>query len=562
VLVLDNCEHLLEETAGLVTAVLDAAPDVSVLATSREPLGVDGEAVLPLAPLADDAVALLADRIAAVRPGWRPSEDDRAALAEIATSLDGLPLALELAAARSRLLSLSELAEHLHDSLTFAARVSRGGLNPHATLAAAIDWSLQLLAPAERDLLLRLWPFDGGVTVDAAEAVYPPASDVLTLLGALVSRSVLTADTSRTPTRFTVLETVRARCRQLDPDPAGTRLAHARWVRALVADVDRAMQGPRSGQAARRMEAELPNLRAAVTHDLEVAPVEALRSATGLDWWWYQRGDVVEGLRWLDVALAAAPSAPAVLRARALTAVGALRALGGDLDGGLAAFESAGAALAQAPEDDPALPATRALVTHYAALGHLFSRDLAAAEATARANLPVVRELGLGALEASAHLVAGAAAAASGRREEGEALLREAVRTAETVGHPWAAALAERVLAAFALESGDAGEALDLAVRSARRGAQEADASGVLASLAVAASALAAEGRADTAAPLAAAVLVRAQRIRLKLELMSLDPQPGRLEQLAAGAREEDRRRGEAAGRAASLAELVDLAGG
>src|SRR4051812_24467543 len=319
VLVLDNCEHVLEETAELVTAVLDAAPDVSVLATSREPLGVDGEVVLPLAPLTGDAVALLTDRIAAVRPGWRPSEDDVAALEEIATSLDGLPLALELAAARSRLLSLSELAGHLHDSLTFAARVSRGGLNPHATLAAAIDWSLQLLAPAERDLLLRLWPFDGGVTVDAAEAVYLVGSDVLTLLGALVSRSVLTADTSRTPTRFTVLETVRARCRQLDPDPAGTRLAHARWVRSLVADVDRAMQGPGSGAAARRMEAELPNLRAAVTHDLEVDPVAALRSATGLDWWWYQRGDVVEGLRWLEAALAAAPGAPAVLRARALT---------------------------------------------------------------------------------------------------------------------------------------------------------------------------------------------------------------------------------------------------
>jgi predicted ATPase len=561
VLVLDNCEHLLEETAELATAVLDAAPEVSVLATSREPLGVDGEVVLPLAPLTDDAVALLADRIAAVRPGWRPTEEDAAALAEIATALDGLPLALELAAARSRLLSLHELAGHLHDSLTFAARVSRGGLNPHATLAAAIDWSLQLLAPAERDLLLRLWPFDGGVTVDAAETVYPLGSDVLTLLGALVSRSVLTADTSRTPTRFTVLETVRARCRQLDPDPAGTRLAHARWVRSLVAHVDRAMQGPGSAAAARRMEAELPNLRAAVTHDLEADPVEALRSATGLDWWWYQRGDVVEGLRWLDAALVAAPQAPATLRARALTAVGALRGLGGELDGALAAFRAAGAALAQAPADDPALPATRALVTHYRALGYLFTRELAEAEATARGNLPVVRELGLGALEASVHLVAGAAAVASGRRDEGEAMLREAVRTAETVGHPWAAALAERMLASFALESGDAEEALALSVQAARRGAAEADASGVLACLAVAASALAALGHSGAAAALASAVRVRAQRIRLKLEVISLDTRPGLLDALAAEGTEDDRRRGEAAGRSAALDELVALAG-
>jgi predicted ATPase/DNA-binding SARP family transcriptional activator len=560
VLVVDNCEHVLEETAELVTAVLDAAPGMSVVATSREPLGVDGEVVLPLAPLADDAVPLLADRIAAVRPGWRPGEEEQAALEEIARALDGLPLALELAAARSRLLALPELAGHLHDSLTFAAKVGRGGLNPHATLAAAIDWSLHLLAPAERDLLLRLWPFDGGVTVDAAEAVHPVSSDVLSLLGALVSRSVLTADTSRTPTRFTLLETVRARCRQLDPDPAATRLAHARWVRALVADVDRAMQGPGAGPAARRMEAELPNLRAAVTHDLEVDPVEALRSATGLDWWWYQRGDVVEGLRWLDAALAAAPSAPAVLRSRAHTAVGALRALGGDLDGGLAALAEAETALAEAPADDPGLPAARALVTHYAALGHLFARDPAAAEATARANLPVVRDLGLGALEAAAHLVAGAAAAASGRREEGEAELREAVRTAEKVGHPWAAALAERLLGAFALEAGDAEEALALVRRAAARSAVESDAGGVLAALAVAASALGVLGRTSAAATLAAAVVVRAQRIRLTLELMSLDATPGLLDRLAEAGSDDDRRTGEAAGRSATLDELVSLA--
>jgi predicted ATPase/DNA-binding SARP family transcriptional activator len=559
VLVLDNCEHLLDEVAELAADVLAAAPGITVLATSREPLGVDGEAVLQLAPLAGDAVALLADRIAAVRPGWTPSDADRAALEEIATALDGLPLALELAAARSRLLALPELAGHLHDSLTFAARIGRGGLSPHATLAAAIDWSLELLAPAERELLLRLWPFEGGVTVDAAEAMAPQDDDVLSRLAALVSRSVLTADTSRTPTRFTALETVRARCRQLDPDSAGSRLAHARWVRALVADVDRAMQGPGAGAAARRMEAELPNLRAALAHDLEHDPVEALRSASGLDWWWYQRGDVVEGLRWLDAGLRAAPDAPAVLRARALTAVGSLRALGGDVRAALAAVEQAETALADAPADDPDLPATRALVTHYAALGRLFARDLPAAEATARANLPVVRELGLGPLEASAELVAGAAAAASGRIDEGAELLRQAVATSERVGHPWAAALAERLLASFALGRGKADEALELAVRAARRAARESDASGVLTCLGVAAPALAALGRVGDGAAVAAAVLARAERIGLRLDLVSNEDARA-LEALADSGGAADRERGEAAGRAATLTELVELA--
>ncbi|WP_448627800.1 BTAD domain-containing putative transcriptional regulator [Geodermatophilus sp. URMC 64] len=558
-LVLDNCEHVLDETAELVARLLDAAPGLTVLATSREPLGVEGEVVLPLAPLAGDAVALLTDRVAAVRPGWTPSAEDAEALTRIATALDGLPLALELAAARSRLLALPELAGHLHDALTFSARTGRGGLNPHATLAAAIDWSLELLAPAERDLVLRLWPFDGGLTVDAAEAV--AGAEVLPRLAALVSRSVLTADTARTPTRFTLLETVRARCRELDPAPEQSRRAHAEWVRALVADVDRGMQGPAAGAVTRRMAAELPNLRAALAHDLESAPVEALRSVARLDWWWYRRGAATEGLRWLGAALAAAPDGPAVWRARAQTALASLRALDGDMAGALAAFDAAAAELDAAPPDDPELPATRVLVTHYAALAALYTGDLATAERTARANLAPARALGLGPLVAAQEIIAGAAAGASGRLAEGTALLRTAIRTGEDVGHAWAVALAERILAALVLGDGRPGEALDLVVRAGRRSVAEDDLSAVLSGLMVAAPALAALGRPRDAAAVAAAVLARARRVGVRLEFLSIGLSPDLLAPLAAAGAEADRGRGTRTGEEGSLAELAALAG-
>ncbi|MGY1815608.1 AfsR/SARP family transcriptional regulator [Blastococcus sp. SYSU D00820] len=558
-LVLDNCEHLLDEVADLVAAVLDGAPGTTVLATSREPLGVDGEVVLPLAPLAEDAVALLADRIAAVRPGWAPGPADAATLRRIATALDGLPLALELVAARSRLLSLDDLAGHLHDALTFDARIGRGGVSPHATLAAAIDWSLALLAPDERDLLLRLWPFDGGLTVDAAEAV--AGEGVLPRLATLVSRSVVAADTARTPTRFGLLETVRARCRQLDPDPGRSRRAQARWLRSVAAEVEIAMWGPGAAAATRRMAEELPNLRAALATDLAEEPVEALRTATRLDWWWYRRGAAVEGRRWLDAALAAAPDAPAALRARARTATGALHALGGDVAAALADFAEAERLLAGADPGDPDLAVTAVLVPHYRAMGALIAGDPAVAEATARENLPRARAAGLGPLEATAQLVAGAAAAAQGRAEEGRALLLEAVATAEAAGHVWAAGMAERLLAGFALAAGEPAQARALALRAAGRHLAEDDVSGVLGCLVVAAAALADLGRPGAAATVATAVLTRAARLDVRLDAMNLPTQRGVAERLAAGGSPADRARGERAAREAGPAGLVALAG-
>jgi len=237
-LVLDNCEHVVDAVALLALELLHGCADLRVLVTSREPLGIDGERVVPLGPLpvvAEDgsdgpAVALLLDRVRAVRAGWQPSEEEREGARRVCAALDGLPLALELAAARARVLGLAEIAERLDDRFAVLGTVPRGSLAPHATLRAAIGWSVEHLDKPDRALLMRLWPFDDGFSLAEAEAVHAGGKSMIDSLSSLVTRSVVIADTTRRPTRYRLLETVRAYCREHDPDPSGSLEAHARRV--------------------------------------------------------------------------------------------------------------------------------------------------------------------------------------------------------------------------------------------------------------------------------------------------------------------------------------------
>ena len=239
VLVLDNCEHLVDLVAETVIELLESCPELRVLATSREPLGVDGEtvvAVQPLPLLAQDgsdgpAMALLLDRVRAVRPGWDPSAPELLAARQVCAALDGLPLALELAAARARVLGLAEIAERLDDRFAVLGPVPKGSLSPHATLRAALGWSVAQLPEPDRALLLRLWPFEGGFSLAAAEAVRPTEAPVIESLSSLVTRSVVIADTAASPTRYHLLETWRAYCRENDPDPTETMRVYERWSR-------------------------------------------------------------------------------------------------------------------------------------------------------------------------------------------------------------------------------------------------------------------------------------------------------------------------------------------
>ncbi|GAB2529685.1 BTAD domain-containing putative transcriptional regulator [Nocardia heshunensis] len=324
VLILDNCDQLVEHLDFVLT-LLTRCPQLRILTTSRRPTGIEGERVLPLRPLPLDgeesgAVELFLDRARAHRADWRPTPADRKAARTVCEVLDGLPLAIELAAARAHSIGLTDLAERLGERLDILGATPSGSISPHPSLQAAIGWSIDQLSEVDRSLLLRLWPFDGGFDWHAAEFVRDPGTGaaVFASLAALVDRSVLTADVSSGRARYRLLETIRRYCRELDPDPAGSRAAQADWARGLIADQVALLAGPRLPEAMRTLALELPNLRVAIDHDLEHAPLQALRSAGALTYLWVTAGVATEGIRLLRSALAACPAAPAADRARAL----------------------------------------------------------------------------------------------------------------------------------------------------------------------------------------------------------------------------------------------------
>nr|WP_239062125.1 BTAD domain-containing putative transcriptional regulator [Streptomyces sp. SID13031] len=339
-LVLDNCEHLVAAAGSLVASLIQGCPRLRILATSREPLGVEGELTLPVDPLpwatdGDAAVGLLVDRVQAVRPGWLPSATELMDARRVAAALDGLPLAIELAAARARVLGLGEIADRLDDRFALLGAVPRGSVARHETLAAAIGWSVDLLDPADRGLLLRLWAFEGGFTLEAAESlgVRGTAVEVLESLSALVTRSVVVADTTAEPTRYLLLESIRAYCRKIDPDPDGTLKLQARWVHLLTEHCAVAIREHRGGWFIRRMNRELPNVRAGFAHDLARDPAAALTTAVGLGVYLYRSVHHGEAIRMLRAALDAAPDGPAIDRGRALNSLTALTYFSGDLRG-------------------------------------------------------------------------------------------------------------------------------------------------------------------------------------------------------------------------------------
>lgn len=503
VLLLDNCEHLVEPVAELVLHLLAHCPGLRVLATSREPLGVDGERLLPVAPLPSaDAIALLADRISAIRPGWRPDPAETAHLRRIAAALDGIPLALELAAARARVLSLGELSELLDDRFPELGPVPRGALAPHQTLEAAVAWSVDLLPPADRVLLLRLWPYEGGFTLTAV------GSDLAALSG-LVTRSVVVADTGVTPARYRLLEMIRAYCRAHDPDPAGSRAAHAAWVRELVARWIPELIGERSNHAIRMLNRELPNLRAGIEHDLAADPPAALRTVGLLSWFWFRGGHVAEGLRLLTAGLTGAPQAPAADRARAWSAAGTLRFLGGDVEGAGKCLDETYAALGVPADRESRI--VHAHTLYYDSLFHQATGDFATAVQRAQESIAAARRYGEEWIVPSGTVCLGHALAGLGEIAQGRRVLAEGITTALAQGSRWTAGLGELGMARAHL-AGDATAPADpvRALASVRRSLHlfrgENDIGNVLVSLHTGSYALACLGRREEAAALLAAV--------------------------------------------------------
>ena len=357
-LVLDNFEHLLP-AAVVVGELLDAAPGLRVLATSRTPLQLSGEQEYPLAPLrlprpdelatdpgGNDAVALFADRAAAVDPRFVLGADNAPLIAKVVARLDGLPLAIELAAARLRLFPLEELARRLSPAVPLLV----GGPVDHAirqrTLRDAIAWSDQLLDPADRALLRRLGVFHGGFTLEAAEAVAqdPPVTDLMAGIATLVEASLLRRPVEPSQEHFSMLETIREyaqeQLRAAGEDDA-TAGRHAHFYAGLAEVAEPKLTGANQAHWLDRLEAEHANLHAALRLATQAGDTEmALLLAARLWRFWQLRGHFAEGRRWLEDVLAA-EGPPSMARVKAMIGLAGLCYWQGDWDGAEAAYRQA-----------------------------------------------------------------------------------------------------------------------------------------------------------------------------------------------------------------------------
>ena len=341
--VLDNCEHVAGACAKLAEVLLRGCPNLTLLATSREPLGIDGEQVFRVPPMrspaedddiatvrASEAVRLLADR-AAARGAPLADDDETAQVAgRICAMLDGLPLAIELAAARLRAMPAAELEARLGQRFALLTGGSRNAEGRQQTLRAMADWSWELLTDPEQAVLARLSVFAGGFALAAAESVAgtgAPAGQVLSLLATLVDKSLVQfGDTGSGPGRYRLLETIRQyAAEQLAALPAGeasaARTAHRDYYLALAEEAAPELQARGQAQWLDRLDAELGNLRAAIALSLAQAdPGPGLRLASALGVYWRDRGHAAEGIEVLRTLLdAPAAQAPTLPRARALS---------------------------------------------------------------------------------------------------------------------------------------------------------------------------------------------------------------------------------------------------
>ena len=350
-LLLDNCEHVLPLAASLCADLLAGAPGLRILATSREPLGAPGEVTWAVSGLdlpsptattaeilAADSIQLLADRALAARPGFELSGPALASAVALCRRLDGLPLAIELAAARLRSLSLADIVERLEGRLDLPARRAEATLERHRTMRAAIDWSHDLLAPDERRMLRRLAVFRGSLDLPAALAVWgdlTPDDDPFASICRLVDQSMLVAQPSLDgPTSYLLLETIRQYAEERlaeagESNP--TRVLHAGWCASLVAAA-RDWGGSEQETWLVRLGAAHNDLLAALTWSLGDGgdPEGALALTANLWWYWYVRGHVAEGLVWLRRTLAASSPLSSGTRAAALRGASALARSSGD----------------------------------------------------------------------------------------------------------------------------------------------------------------------------------------------------------------------------------------
>jgi predicted ATPase/DNA-binding SARP family transcriptional activator len=458
VVVLDNCEHVVAKAATLAHTLLGAVPGLRVIATSREPLGVPGEHLITVAGLATAvAVELFVDRGRAVLPGFQPDEVAEDAIEIICRRLDGLPLAIELAAARLRTLPLSTLADRLDDRFALLTHGARTARPRQRTLRAVVDWSYDLLFDDERRLFRRLSTFVGAFDLDAVEAICiddeMPSAEILDVLSALVDKSLVTAPTTG-DARYSQLQTLwqYARNRLDESDEADTvRARHAAFYGHLAEHANERLRGPTAPAWRDRLTSDLANLKAALDWNLAAEDTNAaLSMASTTAWLWFLNGDFAEGARWLASALAAEGACRPELKATAHTWHAYFLGMSSSPPVGGAELEAALAVL-RSGVDDMRLAEALLLQATVLVRAHEFSRSL---EALREAHA-LLRPDQHGWLLGAHDMLLTWNLAAFGRLDEAESAARSSIERLDAVGEVFLVANALNALAGITAANGD-----------------------------------------------------------------------------------------------------------
>jgi len=486
-LILDNCEHLVETCAQLAEQLLQACPQLEVIASSREALGISGETVyrvpslsLPAPTQATtqtllecEAAQLFVERAAAAQSHFALTDRNATSIAQICQRLDGIPLALELAAARVSVFSPEQIAARLDDRFKLLTGGSRTALPRQQTLRALIDWSYDLLIEPERDLFQRLSVFAGGWTFEAAESVCRDL-DVLDLLPQLINKSLVAVDESEGEARYRLLETVRQYARDKlfeSGRVADVRQHHLDYFVGLAEEGQTEFFGPGMLIWLKRGNAETDNLRAALEWALESQPETALRLASPLANLLSLRSQMSEARTWCQAALSRAEALPPVegeaARARASARADVLSAMAwaaitqGDHRAGLAAAQES-ASLAREFGDTRRL----AQVLQTLSLAATFLGELPLADSSAKESEAISRQMGYNAeLAMTLTALAQNTFVRGGDPVRAQVYMNEAVALAQASGSPWVTSYLEMIRGMQAFQRGDVAQGRESAAR-------------------------------------------------------------------------------------------------
>jgi non-specific serine/threonine protein kinase len=459
-LVLDNCEHVLSACAQLVETLLERT-EIGILATSRELLGVTGEMLYPVAPMslpphtfsADDsgqfdAIQLFVERARAILPNFALTPDNAEVVASICHQLDGIPLAIELASARTNVLTVEQIAARLDDRFALLGAAAQVTHSHHVTLRAAIDWSHDLLSTPEQVMLRRLSVFAGGCTLAAAEAVCAgdgvEREQLLELLSSLVNKSLVVADTlQRGEARYALLETIRQYAQEkliASSEWSATHDLHLHYFLQLIEGTEPKTRGQYQQLWLNWLEGEFDNIRASLNWSLESGHIEGgLRIVIALYQFWTIRDYVEEGLAWLERLLAQADEAMALaVRAKAVTCASLLAGFRGNRSAQIRYGQEAGALAEVVGEKDK-------LAFAWALAGQMWAAraagDYQAAFTFAKQTVRLYRELGEKYDLAVSLYTTSFAAMTLGKFDEARAMLDEGLPLLREIANPYRLAM-------------------------------------------------------------------------------------------------------------------------